>query len=157
MRDAFDVALWKHMLALIIALFLSPSFVYSAGHGQLRRSHLPYRKRAPSLHIPSFIMLTPAQLLLWNGEKWLSQLFPWASCKCVCAHPFAMLCLYEEFALCDELWLLQFRHDMTRQDFVRHADWILFIYLGCGTCSLSCKYTVEIESKLTFLNIEEPF
>ncbi len=33
MREAFDVVLWKHMLELIIALFLSPSFVYCAGHG----------------------------------------------------------------------------------------------------------------------------
>ncbi len=82
----------------------------------LRRSHLPYRKCAPSLHIPPFIMLTPAQLLLWNGEKWLSQLFPWASCKYVCAYIFVCALVWGVCAY-DEHWLAWFEHDMQDRRF----------------------------------------
>lgn len=104
----------------------------------LRRSHLPYRKCAPSLHIPPFIMLTPAQLLLWNGEKWLSQLFPWASCKYVCACIFLCTLVWGVCA-CDEHWLVWFEHDVRdKNSFL--TRWMNFIYLfnGCKTCYLFC-------------------
>lgn len=90
----------------------------------LRRSHLPYRKCAPSLHIPPFIMLTPAQLLLWNGEKWLSQLFPWASCKYVCVYICVCACMRSLcvwWALAGMIWTWHARQEI----FLAH--WTIFI------------------------------
>lgn len=94
----------------------------------LRRSHLPYRKCAPSLHIPPFIMLTPAQLLLWNGEKWLSQLFPWASSKYVCACIFPRVLVWGVCA-CDEHWLVWFEHDVQDKNYFFNTLNELYLFI----------------------------